>query len=440
MDASLNNWRSPLAVRAEALTQPGKVIAFHMKAWKHPFLRQFFPHKQFHFVPLRTSECDFRRKIVPLMAAPEKPVVLVWSNNLPPFAMLEIERLGLQVYFMEDGFIRSLEAHAGYSVPFSLSLDSLRPYFDSRGPSDLEQLLLHYDFDGDPALIQRAREGIRRILQQKLTKYNGRLAPPDAQKNSGKSRRLQVLVVGQVEEDASILYGCDRPFTNNDLVRLAAQENPHADIVYKPHPDVLSRMRREVSNPGEVAHLCTIMKGQVSLPDALEHADHVYTITSLAGFEALMRGKKVTTVGAPFYAGWGLTDDRQPLVRRGRTLSVEALFAATYILYPMYFDPGTGRTSTFEQTIDSLADPLVKPRVSLAGRVKWQPYGTYGLLGWRHLLTPIIASIVARVGNERDAVQYRSNPAGYFNELSDIRFRAVGRIIYPWNIASGHRK
>lgn len=119
---------------------------------------------------------------------------------------------------------------------------------------------------------------------------------------------------------------------------------------------------------------------------------------------------------------------------------MEALFAATYILYPMYFDPGTGRTSTFEQTIDSLADPLVKPRVSLAGRVKWQPYGTYGLLGWRHLLTPIIASIVARVGNERDAVQYRSNPAGYFNELSDIRFRAVGRIIYPWNIASGHRK
>lgn len=440
MDASLNNWRSPLAVRAEAFTRPGPVIAFHMKAWKHPFLQQFFPHKQFHFVPFRITERDFRRRILPLMAAPQKPVVLVWSNNLPPFALHEIELLGLQVYFMEDGFIRSLEAHAGYSVPFSLSLDSLRPYFDSRGPSDLEQLLLHHDFDGDPALIQRAREGIRRILQQKLTKYNGRLAPPAAQQNSGQSHRPQVLVVGQVEEDASILYGCDRPFTNNDLVRLAAQENPHADIVYKPHPDVLSRMRREVSNPDEVAHLCSIMKGQVSLPDALEHADHIYTITSLAGFEALMRRKKVTTVGAPFYAGWGLTDDRQPLTRRGRTLSVEALFAAAYILYPMYFDPGTGRASTFEETIDSLADPLEKPRVSLAGRVKWQPYGTYGLLGWRHLLTPIVARMVARVGNERDAVQYRSNPAGFFNELADIRFRAVGRIIYPWSSASCRRK
>jgi len=432
MDVSLNNWRNPLAARAEALNRQGPVIAFHMKAWKHPFLQQFFPQKRFHFVPFQITEGVFRRKILPLLEVKEKPVVFVWSNNLPHFAAEEIERLGLQVYFMEDGFIRSLEAHAGYSVPFSLSLDSRRPYFDSRGPSDLEQLLLHYDFDSDPALIQRAREGIRRILQQRLTKYNGCLASPAAQLDSRQSPRPRVLVVGQVEEDASILYGCDRPFTNNDLVRLAAQENPDAEIVYKPHPDVLSRMRREVSNPDDVAHLCTIMKGQVSLPDALDSADHIYTITSLSGFEALMRGKKVTTVGAPFYAGWGLTDDRQVLARRGRTLSVEALFAAAYILYPMYFNPGTGCASTFAETIDCLADPRARPRVSLAGRAKWRPYGTYGLLGWRHLLTPVVACVVAMVGNERDAVQYRSNPAGFFRELSDIRYRMVGRIIYPW--------
>ncbi|KJF67282.1 hypothetical protein RS75_13390 [Rhizobium nepotum 39/7] len=428
----MNNWRSPLAVRAEALSRQGPVIAFHMKAWKHPFLQQFFPQKRFHFVPFQITEGAFRRKILQLLAAKEKPVIFVWSNNLPPFAAQEIERLGLQVYFMEDGFIRSLEAHAGYSVPFSLSLDSRRPYFDSRGPSDLEQLLLHYDFDNDPALIQRAREGIHRILQQRLTKYNGRSASPAAQRDSRQSPRPRVLVVGQVEEDASILYGCDRPFTNNDLVRLAAQENPEAEIVYKPHPDVLSRMRREVSNPDDVAHLCTIMKGQVSLPDALDSAYHIYTITSLAGFEALLRGKKVTTVGAPFYAGWGLTDDRQSLTRRGRRLSMEALFATAYILYPMYFNPGTGRASTFEETIDNVADPQARPYVSSAGRVKWQPYGTYGLLGWRHLLTPIVARFVEIAGNERDAVQYCSNPAGFFRELSDKRYRLIGRMMYPW--------
>ncbi|KAA3503663.1 capsular polysaccharide biosynthesis protein [Agrobacterium tumefaciens] len=433
MDGYPKDLCDPLAVRADLLARQGAVIAFHMKAWKHPFLRQFFPQKRFHFVPFQITEVAFRRKILPFLEARDKPVVFVWSNNLPSFVAQEIERLGLQVYFMEDGFIRSLEAHAGYSVPFSLSLDSRRPYFDSRGPSDLEQLLLNYDFDNHPTLIQRARNGIRRILQQRLTKYNGRLVSPDAQRDNQQSLSQRVLVIGQVEEDASIRYGCDSPFSNNDLVRLAARENPEAEIVYKPHPDVLSKMRRQVSNPDDVAHLCTVMQGQVSLPDALDSADHVYTITSLAGFEALMRGKKVTTVGAPFYAGWGLTDDRQPLTRRGRELSVEALFAAAYILYPLYFNPGTGDTSTFEETIDSLADPQARARVSLAGRVKWQPYGTYGLLGWRHLLTPIVARVVAKVGNERDVVQYRSNPAGFFSELSDARFRMIGRIIYPWN-------
>lgn len=420
-----------LAHRVEMLGVEGPVIAFHMKAWKHPFLQQFFPHKHFHFVPFQLTQRAFQQKVLPLLQAPQKPVVFVWSNNLPDFVEKHVARLGLPVFFMEDGFIRSLEAHAGYSVPLSLSLDSGRPYFDSRGESDLEELLAHYDFENDPQLMQRAREGMTTVLQQRLTKYNGRSAnptpPPALSTQSGKT----VLVIGQVEEDASILYGCDRPFTNNDLVRTAAAENSGAEIIYKPHPDVLSRMRREISNPDDVAHLCRILTGQISLPDALDAADHVYTITSLAGFEALMRGKKVTTLGAPFYAGWGLTDDRQPTPRRNRNLSVEALFAAAYLLYPLYFDPETGKPTSFEQTIASLANPEAMPNLSLAGRVKWKPYGTYGLLGWRHLLTPLVARVVAKVGNERDVVQYRSNPAGFFRELSDKRFKLIGKILYP---------
>jgi capsule polysaccharide export protein KpsC/LpsZ len=421
-----------LANRSQALGQNGPVIAFHMKAWKHPFLQEFFPHKRFYFVPFQLTQRHFQKKVLPLLEAEEKPLVMVWSNNLPYFAAQEIARLGLTVFFMEDGFIRSLEAHAGYSVPLSLSLDSRRPYFDSRGKSDLEDLLAHYDFENDPQLMQRAREGMQTILEQRLTKYNGRLASPPPTKTQPTTARKQVLVIGQVEEDASILYGCDRPFTNNDLVRLAVAENPQAQITYKPHPDVLSRMRREISNPDDVAHLCTIVKGQMSLPDALDAADHIYTITSLAGFEALMRGKKVTTTGAPFYAGWGLTDDRQPTPRRGINLPVEALFAAAYMLYPLYFDPATGRPTSFEDTIASLTKTETKPHLSLLGRVKWKPYGTYGLLGWRHLLTPIMARVVAKMGNERDVVQYRSNPAGFFRELSDRRFQMVGRVLYPW--------
>ena len=39
-------------------------------------------------------------------------------------------------------------------------------------------------------------------------------------------------------------------------------------------------------------------------------------MTSLLGFEAMLRGVKVTTTGAPFYAGWGLTRDLGELPAR----------------------------------------------------------------------------------------------------------------------------
>ena len=53
------------------------------------------------------------------------------------------------------------------------------------------------------------------------------------------------------------------------------------------------------------AHLteldCLILTQSIHLVDALETVDHVYTITSLGGFEALLRGKEVTVLGKPFY-------------------------------------------------------------------------------------------------------------------------------------------
>ncbi|TKT46251.1 capsular polysaccharide biosynthesis protein [Rhizobiaceae bacterium LC148] len=244
-----------------------------------------------------------------------------------------------------------------------------------------------------------------------------------------RSRRPQEL---RDEEDASIRFGCDRPITNNDLVRLAAAENPDASIFYKPHPDVLNRMRRQVSDPAEVSHLCTVLTRQVSLPDALDNADHVYTITSLAGFEALMRGKTVTVLGGPFYAGWGLTDDRQPLPRRGRALRLEEVFAAAYILYPSYFQID-GRASSFEQTLErASARKDTISRSTDASRIRWRPFGAYGLLGWRHLLTPVVARVIAKVGNDRHSAQFRSNPAGFFRELEEPEYRLIGRLLYPW--------
>jgi capsular polysaccharide export protein len=71
--------------------------------------------------------------------------------------------------------------------------------------------------------------------------------------------------------------------------------------------------------------------------------DEVHVNTSLAGFEALLRNKPVTTYGVPFYAGWGLTTDLGPVPKRrsaGRTL--DELVAAALLLYPRYLDPVSG--------------------------------------------------------------------------------------------------
>ena len=76
-----------------------------------------------------------------------------------------------------------------------------------------------------------------------------------------------------------------------------------------------------------------------SIAALINLVDEVHTITSLAGFEALLRGRKVATYGQPFYAGWGLTTDNVPLNRRQRRLQIEELVAGTLILYPNYIDP-----------------------------------------------------------------------------------------------------
>ncbi len=49
-----------------------------------------------------------------------------------------------------------------------------------------------------------------------------------------------------------------------------------------------------------------------------------------------MRGLVVETYGLPFYAGWGLTEDRESCGRRRRRLTLDQLVAGALLLYPRY--------------------------------------------------------------------------------------------------------
>jgi capsular polysaccharide export protein len=148
--------------------------------------------------------------------------------------------------------------------------------------------------------------------------------------------------------------------------------HPDAFIVYKPHPDVDAGHRRGAI-PDETARTLAncIVRG-VSSAALMPAVDAVHTLTSLVGFEALLRGRRVVVYGQPFYAGWGLTDDRAPPPRRGRNLTIEQLVAGTLILYPRYLDPVTRLPCGPEVIIDRLSDPSLWRGGPLVTVRRWQ--------------------------------------------------------------------
>ncbi len=280
-------------------------------------------------------------------------VIVVWGRKDPPGLRQFAASKSIPIHRVEDAFIRSIDLGGVHGTPLSYIYDETGIYFDAEQPSDLELLLSEYDFKADTTLMARARACIEHFLRSGTSKYNF-ADRVDIASFYGEKTDKRILVIGQVEDDASIQYGCSRRITNNDLVTRARLENPDAQIIYKPHPDVLLGLRKRISDPTQVESIAQVLYESVPIADALETIDHVYTITSLAGFEALLRGIKVTAFGAPFYSGWGLTDDRQPVPRRGRTLEVAEIFAAAYILYPRYLNPINGERIEIEEAMSLL--------------------------------------------------------------------------------------
>ncbi|WP_245480304.1 capsular polysaccharide biosynthesis protein [Neorhizobium sp. NCHU2750] len=328
-----------LLLYARKVLRPKKppLYVFGFSSWK-TFITDWFPDYTVILAPTKLKPGQFDRHWKKKLVLDERSIVLSWQYKGPQQLKDFCEANSIPFYYVEDGFIRSLKLGALRTPPMSLTFDRQDMYFRSDKPTDLENILSNYDFDNDKQLIYRARNAISYMLNNGISKYNSG-SSFNIESVYGQKSQKRVLVIGQVESDASIAYGCNRPFTNNDLVRLARRENPEADLIYKPHPEVLSGLASKLSDPNDVRPIAKILDDDVALSDSFQSIDHVYTITSLSGFEALLRGIKVTTIGCPFYSGWGLTDDRQPNLRRNRTLSVEEVFACAYILYPRYFDP-----------------------------------------------------------------------------------------------------
>ena len=249
---------------------------------------------------------------------------------------------------VEDGFLRSVGLGADLVAPISWVVDPVGVYYDATAPSALEQRLSGGTWTS--AELHRAARLRERLVREAITKYNLEAAP--WQRPAG-DRRV-VLVIGQVESDASIRYGAGSLRSNLGLLQAVRAAEPEAYLVYKPHPDVVAGLCRSGQGEELVADSCDELLTSGSIQQLFEQVDALHVLTSLAGFEALLRGLEVHCWGLPFYAGWGLTHDQLRNPRRGRSLSIDALVHAALIDYPRYVNRSSGWLIEPEQAIDEL--------------------------------------------------------------------------------------
>jgi len=305
-----------------------------------------------------------------LLAAGDQ--VAAWKSRISPSTLAQLERQGVQLVEVEDGFIRSVGLGADCVPPLSLVVDRLGAYFDPQRPSELEFIIEEGDFPS--ALLDRARRLRELIIERGVSKYA--VGQHAIERRAG--GRRHILVPGQVEDDRSVLCGGGAIRTNIDLLSQVRRDSPDAYIIYKPHPDVEAGHRIGALSDEETMHYADEIVRDRPISSWIEMVDEIHVNTSLAGFEGLMRGKPVTTHGVPFYAGWGLTRDLGAVPdRRTARRSLDELVAATLLLYPRYLDPVTRIPCTPEILVRRLADgvgaqrggPLV-PLRRLQGQVR----------------------------------------------------------------------
>ena len=311
--------------------------------------------------------------------SPESEIYFWGRKSFP-----EIEEFATQnnikIFRVEDGFIRSIGLGSDLTQPYSQVIDKRGIYFDPTQESDLEHYLNFYDFSKDSKLLDRSKILQEQIVKNKISKYN---ADVTKELHFPKTKTTAV-VIGQVEDDASIRFGANG-MTNLQLLKEVRKNHPDDYLIFKPHPDVLSGNR--VGNVSEQRALqyCDEVITEVSISDVLNAVDELHTMTSLTGFEALLYGKKVYTYGMPFYAGWGLTSDLKECKRRKRKIRLEELIAATYLLYPRYISPKTKKRCEAERVISELKEQKEMLESSFLLRSKSKVYSYFSRISQKFL-------------------------------------------------------
>lgn len=309
---------------------PEKLYAFGFTPWKKSILRSF----------TQGSELTFVNQFKDI---PAYSTLLVWGS-------VQCNSLSqtIKIIRVEDGFLRSVGLGCDLIPPQSWVFDDEGIYYDSSRPSKLENILNYTEFKNYE--LNRADDLIQKLVFNRISKYN--LGYSRVKVNS--SSKTTILVVGQVEDDASLKFGTSSINSNLKLLKTVRERFPKSYIIYKPHPDEVAGVRKQSLSVklGKDFYDEIVDSGDaISLFDAV---DSVHTMTSLVGFEALLRNKEVYTYGQPFYSGWGLTIDAIKVNRRQRQLNLRQLVVGCLIHYPTYISEASKMYTTPERVIEEL--------------------------------------------------------------------------------------
>lgn len=276
--------------------------------------------------------------------------VAVWRSRTSSDRLAQFAKVGVKLVEVEDGFIRSAGLGANCVPPQSIVVDDEGIYFDGRSPSRLERILEETDFS--PDLLQEVEALLDRIRALGLSKYD-----VGHQQLERRSPQPHVLVPAQVEDDRAVLSVTGPPLTNHELLKRVRAARPEAYILFKPHPDVEAGHRKGAVPDSVALTIADEIVKEGTISSWIDLVDEVHVNSSLAGFEALLRGKAVVTHGVPFYAGWGLTTDLGAVPgRRTARRSLSELAAAALLLYPRYSDPVTNLPCSAEVVISRMGD------------------------------------------------------------------------------------
>lgn len=252
---------------------------------------------------------------------------------------------------LEDGFIRSIEP-GPEQPPLSLVIDRIGVHYDATCSSELEALITRSAYNFDETRLQRAIRGMTSLRENAVSKFNHAPYLTETELGLDPARRAgRVLVIDQTAGDSAIGYGHANATSFIRMLKAARTENRGAEIVVKLHPEVVSGRKK-----GHLAHVrndenTKVLRQNVNPWSLIEAVDKVYVVTSQVGVEAILAEREVVCFGAPFYAGWGLTDDRICIERRQAKPTREQLFAAIYFDYSRYVSPTVCREITFEKAV-----------------------------------------------------------------------------------------